>query len=77
LKYMIDRNEATKVLESDFSNRKLEYYKSALDYAEEHGVKTFGVLIYANAEDIIELVENEPIKLVEINQVLASKGYIR
>jgi len=77
LKYMIDRNEATKVLESDFSNRKLEYYKSALDYAEEYGVKTFGVLIYANAEDIIELVENEPIKLVEINQVLASKGYIR
>lgn len=77
LKYVIDRKEATKVLELDFSNRKLEYYKSALDYAEEHGVKTFGVLIYANAEDLIELIENESIKLVEINQVLASKGYIK
>lgn len=77
LKYMIDRNEATKVLEHDFSNRKLEYYQSALDYSEEHGVKTFGVLIYANAEDIIQLVENEPIKLLEVNQVLASKRYIR
>lgn len=76
LQYMIDRNEATKVLESDFSNRKFEYYKSALNYAEEHGVKAFGVLIHANANDLIELVENESIKLVEINKVLASKGYI-
>lgn len=77
LQYMIDRKEATKVLESDFSNRKWEHYKSALDYAEEYGVKTFGVLIYANAEDLIQLVENESIKLVELNQVLASKAYIQ
>ncbi len=75
LKYMIDRKEATKVL--DFNPRKLEYYKSALNYAEDNGIKTFGVLVYANSRDLIKLVENESIKLVELNQALASKRYIK
>lgn len=74
LQYMIDRKEATKVL--DLNPRRLEYYKSALDYTKDNGIKTFGVLVYSNAKDLIELVENESIKLLELNQVLASKGYI-
>ncbi|MEW9094809.1 MAG: anti sigma factor C-terminal domain-containing protein [Clostridiaceae bacterium] len=74
LQYMIDREEATKVL--DRNPRRLEYYKSALDYTKDNGVKTFGVLVYANAKDLIELAENESIKLLELNQVLASKRYI-
>lgn len=74
LQYMIDRKEATKVL--DLNPRRLEYYKSALDYTKDNGIKTFGVLVYANAKDLIELVDNESIKLLELNQVLASKRYI-
>ncbi|MBU5484572.1 anti sigma factor C-terminal domain-containing protein [Clostridium sp. MSJ-11] len=74
LQYMIDREEATNVL--DRNPRKLEYYKSALNYTKDNGVKTFGVLVYANAKDLIELVKNESIKLLELNQVLASKRYI-
>lgn len=53
-----------------------EYYQSALGYVEENGVKTFGLLVYANAENIIELIENEKIKTVELDQVMASKRYI-
>jgi hypothetical protein len=75
LQYMIDRKEATKVLDSNPG--KSEYYKSALNYTEDSGIKTFGVLVYANSKDVIELVKNESIKLVELNQVLASKGYIK
>ncbi|GAA0720610.1 hypothetical protein GCM10008905_09990 [Clostridium malenominatum] len=74
LQYKIDRKEATKVL--DLNPRRLEHYKSALDYTKDNGIKTFGVLVYANAKDLIELVENESIKSLELNQVLASKGYI-
>ena len=74
LQYMIDRKEATEVL--DYGD-KLTYYESALKYAEENGVKTYGTLIYSNAEDLIELVERESIKTLEINEVMASKKYIK
>jgi hypothetical protein len=75
LQYLIDRKKAADIL--DVMPRRSGDYKSALDYAEANGVKTFGVLVYAEAEDLIELVENEAIKLVEQHQVLASRGYIR
>lgn len=74
LQYMIDRKEATEVI--DYSD-KLPYYKSALEYAEENGVKTYGVLIYSNAEDLVELAENESIKTLELNEVIASKKHIK
>lgn len=74
LQYMIDRKEAADVL--DYRDKVL-YYKSALEYAEEHGVKTYGVLVYANAQDLIQLVENEDIKTLELNEVMASKKYIK
>lgn len=74
LQYMVDREEATDVI--DYSD-KLQYYKSALEFAEENGVKTYGVLIYSNAEKLIELVENESIKTVELNEVMASKKYLK
>lgn len=74
LRYMITRKEAVNAL--DHNPLKSQYYQSALDYVEEHGVKTFGVLVYANAEDIMGLVENESIKTVELDQVMASRRYI-
>jgi hypothetical protein len=75
LQYLIDRKKATDIL--DIMPRRSADYKAALDYAEENGVKTFGVLTYADAKDLIELVENESLKLVELHQVLASRRYIK
>lgn len=74
LKYMVDRKEAVDVF--FYNNLKTEYYQSSLNYIEENGVKTFGILVYANAEDIIELIENEAIKTVELDQVMASRRYV-
>ena len=74
LKYTIDRKDAINVLENR-PNRH-EYYKKALDYVEEYGVKSYGVLAYSNAQNLIELVENEPILTLESSPVLASKRYI-
>lgn len=45
-------------------------------YVETQGIKTFVVLVYANAEDLIKLVENESIKTIELDQVMASKRYL-
>ena len=74
LKYMIDREETVLTLEG--MPTKYEYYKSALDYVEENGVNTFGVLVFANPEDLIELVENGPVENFGIDEVMASKRYI-
>lgn len=75
LKYTLDRKDAVNILERR-PNRH-EYYEKALNYVEEHGVKTYGVLVYSNGQDLIEIIENGPILTLELNQVLASKRYIR
>ncbi|WP_313340454.1 anti sigma factor C-terminal domain-containing protein [Sedimentibacter sp.] len=75
LQYVIDREEAVDVIER--RPWKNEFYQTALNYAEELGVKTYGVLVFAEAKDLIELVENEQIKLVEFNQALVSKRNIQ
>lgn len=74
LKYSIDRKDAINVLQHRPNSHK--HYEKALDYVEANGVKTYGVLAYANAEDLIEFVENEQILTLELNNVLASKRYI-
>lgn len=74
LKYAIDRKDAINILENHPYRH--EYYEQALNYVEEHGVKTYGVLAYANAEDLIKLVGNEEILTLELNQVMASKRYV-
>ncbi len=75
LQYVIDREKAVNVIEH--IPWKNEFYKLALKYAEDHGVKTYGVLVFAEAKDLIELVENEQIKLVEFDQAMVSKRYIQ
>lgn len=74
LKYAIDRKDAINILEGR-PNRH-EYYEKVLEYVEENGVKTYGVLAYANAGDLIELVQNEQVLTLELNQVIASKRYV-
>jgi hypothetical protein len=74
LRYMVDREEA--VLTFEMMPIKYEYYKSALKYVEENGVNTYGVLVFANPDDLIDLVENGPIENLEIDEVLASRRYI-
>lgn len=75
LQYVIDREEAINVIER--RPWKYKFYQSAQKYAENHGVKTYGVLVYAEAKDLIELVENEQIKLLEFNQAMVSKRNIQ
>lgn len=75
LQYVIDREEAVNVIER--KPWKYEFYQSALKYAEDHGIKTYGVLVYAESQDLIKLVENEQIKLVEFNQAMVSKRNIQ
>lgn len=74
LKYMIDRGKAVKAL--DYSGSKTEYYKNALSYVNKNGVKTYGVLIYGEARDMLDFINNEEFNSIEIDNVIASKKYI-
>lgn len=74
LEYVIDREAAVNVLEH--RTGKYEFYKSALEYAKKQGVKTYGVLVFAEAEDLLEMIHQEGIKGLNLNQALVSKRNI-
>lgn len=75
LEYVIDREDAVNVFEHRGS--KYEFYKSALEYAKMQGVKTYGVLLYAEVEDLLNMIDNEEIKGLEFKKALVSKQYIK
>ncbi|WP_352419185.1 anti sigma factor C-terminal domain-containing protein [Proteiniborus sp.] len=74
LEYVVDREAAVNVLEH--RTGKYEFYKSALEYAKNQGVKTYGVLVFAEAEDLLEMIHQEGIKGLNLNQALVSKRNI-
>jgi hypothetical protein len=74
LKYMNDRQMAVKAL--DVNETKVDYYKNAFNYIQKNGVKTYGVLVYGEAADLLKFINNEKIKNIELDDVLASKKYI-
>ena len=75
LEYVVDREGAINVLEQ--GGWKGEFYQLALGYAKEHGVKSYGVLAYGEAKDLIEIAGDKNIKGLEFNQALVSKRNIR
>lgn len=74
LKYMVDREKAVKVL--DQNNNKMEYYKDTLNYVENNGVNTYGALVFGEARDLLEFINNEKVKTIQIDNVSPSKKYI-
>lgn len=75
LEYVSDREDAIKVLEQ--RDGKDEFYRLALEYAKENGVKTYGVLAYGESKDLIEIADNKIIKGLSFNQALVSRENIR
>lgn len=71
LKYVNDRKKAVAAL--DINEIKYEYYKDALRYIESNGVNIYGLLIRGEAKELLQFLENEKIRTVEINGVLTSK----
>jgi len=70
LKYAKDREKAVDALDTD---AKSAYYKNALNYVETNGINIYGVLVYGEAEKLLEFIANEKVKAIEINGVLPSK----
>lgn len=75
LEYVSDREDAIKVLEQ--RDGKGEFYRLALEFAKENGVKAYGVLAYGESKDLIEIADNNIIKGLSFNQALVSRKNIR
>jgi hypothetical protein len=70
LKYLVDHHEAVTVLVGDSKNYD---YKSALKYIEKNGMTSYGVLLYGEADTLLELYESGTIMTFDIDNVIASK----
>ncbi|MPW24313.1 hypothetical protein GC105_00705 [Alkalibaculum sp. M08DMB] len=67
LKIMIDNKKFLKLQESGFDLH--NYYKSSLDFLEQNGVNTIGIIVNGDPKSVLGLCEEEFIGNVQINSV--------
>ncbi|MEY8292240.1 anti sigma factor C-terminal domain-containing protein [Carnobacteriaceae bacterium 52-44] len=68
LSYLNNREKFVEVFE--FDPDKIDFYTNALNYIENNGINTYGVLVYATAEDFLENINKLPYDTLYINDVL-------
>lgn len=73
LNYLIDRQEFVKIF--DYNSTKTDFYRDALAYVTEHGVMSYGSLIFGTAKDLVEALEQIPYASLYINQVSPTKPH--
>ncbi|ACB84608.1 anti-sigma factor C-terminal domain-containing protein [Natranaerobius thermophilus] len=71
LKYMTDREDFIKAL--DYDPGKVEYYEHALNYIDKNGVNVFGVLVYGEAQELLEFAEEHDLLSLQLEQALPSR----
>lgn len=74
LSWLKDREEFVEIF--DYNEKKTEFYKDSLDYIEENGVKTYGVLAYASAEAFSKSIKDFPYDKIVIDEINSSKPNI-
>ena len=70
LNYLVDHQEAVTAL---VGNTKSYDYKSALAYAEDNGISTYGALVYGEADELLKLYDSGHIMTLTIDNVIASQ----
>jgi hypothetical protein len=71
LEYLRNREEFVDIF--DYNSYKTDFYEDSLSYIDEHGVKTYGVLVYGTAKDLSESIKDIPYDSLYINKVLPAK----
>ncbi|QUH25804.1 anti sigma factor C-terminal domain-containing protein [Serpentinicella alkaliphila] len=74
LKYLRNRKEFVEIF--DYNFYKIDFYDDAIKYIDEHGVKTYGVLVYGTAEEFLEHIDEIPYDTIHINSVLSTRPNI-
>lgn len=74
LEYLRNREDYVNMF--DYNYYKTDFYADALKYIDEHGVKTYGVLVLGTAEDFLNSIDDIPYDSLYINEVLPTKPNI-
>lgn len=74
LEYLRNREEFVNIF--DYNYFKTDFYDDTLAYIDEHGVKTYGVLVFGKAEEFLESINEIPYDSLYINEVLPTKPNI-
>ena len=67
LDFQLDNLDFLELLDDTFDYKK--YYQSVLDYVDENGVKTYGVVVTGSPEEILKFCEEENVCKIYINNV--------
>lgn len=60
----------------DYNKYKTDFYEEALEYINEQGAMTYGVMVYGTVEDLVECLEDISYTSIYINEVLPTKPNI-
>jgi hypothetical protein len=74
LNYLSQQEEFIEIFDSHPG--KIEFYKDALNYINEEGVETYGVLVYGTAANFLETIDDISYDTLYINNVLPAKPFI-
>ncbi len=74
LEYLRDREEFVEIF--DYNPLKTTFYNDALEYIEDHGIKTYGGLIYGTPDELREFIDKVPYASIHINEVSPIKPNI-
>lgn len=74
LTYLSNREDFVSIF--DYNEYKTDFYKDALSYMDQHGVATYGVLVYGTVRDFLESMDTMPYDSIHINEVLSAKPNI-
>lgn len=68
LSYLADQKDFIEIFDNNYDGTNL--YTEAISYIDQNGVKTYGVLIYANAQDLLEAIDDISYRSIYINKAL-------
>lgn len=74
LNYLRNREKFVEIF--DYNDYKIDFYDDALAYIDEHGVKTYGVLVFGTAEELLKHIDEIPYDSLYVNKVLPAKPNI-
>jgi hypothetical protein len=74
LRYLSSREEFIEIF--DYNPYKVDFYEESLEYIEQEGIYTYGVVVYGTAEEFSEAVEDLPYESLYIDEVLPAKPNI-
>lgn len=74
LEYLKNREDFVSMF--DYNKFKTDFYADALKYIDEHGVNTYGVMVFGTAKDFLESIDDIPYDSLHINEVLPTKPNI-